>query len=192
MKSTIITVVIALFSSTFITAQNAWDVSNPDLGETTSLSFTTDEGTWMNLDVSPDGETIVFDILGDIYSMPISGGTATPLRTGHAFEVQPRFSPDVSQILFTSDAGGGDNIWVMDADGENATQLTKENFRLLNNSIWMPDGEYFIAKKHFSSTRSLGAGDPPDAAPSAGGEARRQRHVAGDVAAGRTRRRRPR
>jgi len=159
MKPTILTVVIALFAFSFTTAQDSWDVSNPDLGETTSLSFTTDEGTWMNLDVSPDGQTIVFDILGDIYSMPVSGGTATPLRTGHAYEVQPRFSPDGSKILFTSDAGGGDNIWVMDADGENATQLTKENFRLLNNSTWMPDGEYFIAKKHFSSTRSLGAGE---------------------------------
>ncbi len=152
---TIIT--LLLFGVTF--AQDSWDVSNPDLGETTSLSFTTDEGTWMNLDVSPDGSQIVFDILGDIYIMPVNGGTATPLRTGHAYEVQPRFSPNGTQILFTSDAGGGDNIWVMDTNGENATQLTKESFRLLNNSTWMPDGEYFIAKKHFSSTRSLGAGE---------------------------------
>ncbi len=155
--STIVVITLLFFSLSY--AQDSWDVANPDLGETTSLSFTTDEGTWMNLDVSPDGSQIVFDILGDIYIMPISGGTATPLRTGLPYEVQPRFSPDGSQILFTSDAGGGDNIWVMDADGENAEQLTKESFRLLNNSTWMPDGEYFIAKKHFSSTRSLGAGE---------------------------------
>lgn len=74
-------------------AQESWNVSEPDLGESTSLSFTTDEGTWINLDVSPDGETIVFDLLGDIYSMPATGGVATPLRTGHAFEVQPRRAP---------------------------------------------------------------------------------------------------
>jgi len=159
MKTLCISTIITLLIFTVSIAQNSWDVSNPELGETSSLSFTTDEGTWMNLDVSPDGRHIVFDLLGDIFIIPVDGGKATPLRTGHAYEVQPRFSPNGTKILFTSDAGGGDNIWVMDVDGENATQLTKENFRLLNNAIWMPDGEYFIAKKHFSSSRSLGAGE---------------------------------
>jgi len=140
-------------------AQEEWDVNNPEIGESTTHSFTTDEGTWMNLDVSPDGKHIAFDLLGDIYIMPVSGGKAKLLRGGHAFEVQPRFSPDGKHISFTSDVGGGDNIWIMDTNGENVTQVTKENFRLLNNSTWMPDGEYIIAKKHFSSTRSLGAGE---------------------------------
>lgn len=138
-----------------------WDVNDPS-GEGWNwkdVNFTTNEGTWMNLDVSPDGKTIVFDMLGDIYSMPITGGKAKALRTGVAWEVQPRFSPDGSKVLFTSDAGGGDNIWVMNADGEEAKQVTKEDFRLLNNPAWMPDGEYFIARKHFTSGRSLGAGE---------------------------------
>ncbi len=138
-----------------------WDVNDPP-GESWNwkeVNFTTDEGTWMNLDVSPDGKTIVFDMLGDIYKMSIEGGKATPLRTGVAWEVQPRFSPDGSKVLFTSDAGGGDNIWVMNADGEAAKQITKEDFRLLNNAVWMPDGDYFIARKHFTSQRSLGAGE---------------------------------
>lgn len=137
-----------------------WDVSNPGAEfNYKTHSFSTDEGTWMNLDVSPDGKTIVFDMLGDIYTMPISGGKAKAIRTGIPFEIQPKFSPDGSKILFTSDAGGGDNIWVMDKDGSNAKQITKENFRLLNNATWMPDGNYIIARKHFSSTRSLGAGE---------------------------------
>lgn len=150
---------ITYFISSSIYAQDSWSVTEPDLGKTTSLSFTTDEGTWINLDVSPDGEHIVFDLLGDIYIMPVSGGKATLLRGGHAYEVQPRFSPDGKHISFTSDAGGGDNIWTMNVDGSNATQITDENFRLLNNSAWMPDGEYIIAKKHFTSSRSLGAGE---------------------------------
>ena len=135
-----------------------WDVSNPR-GTYKEVNFTTSEGTWMNLDVSPDGKEIIFDLLGDIYTMPITGGPATVLRSGHAFEVQPRFSPDGKKILFTSDAGGGDNIWVMNRDGSKATQVTKESFRLLNNATWSPDGEYIIARKHFTSTRSLGAGE---------------------------------
>jgi len=137
-----------------------WDVANPgaDFGYT-AHTFTTDEGTWMNLDVSPDGKTIVFDMLGDIYTIPISGGKATALRTGIPFELQPRFSPDGTKISFTSDAGGGDNIWVMDANGANAKQVTKESFRLLNNAAWTPDGNFLVARKHFSSQRSLGAGE---------------------------------
>ena len=135
-----------------------WDVNNPG-GPYKDVSFTVNEGTWMNLDVSPDGRDIVFDMLGDIYIMPVSGGSAKVLRQGMAMEVQPRFSPDGKKILFTSDAGGGDNIWVMDRDGSNARQVTKENFRLLNNGVWSQDGKYIIARKHFTSQRSLGAGE---------------------------------
>lgn len=135
-----------------------WDVANPT-GTFKELEITTSEGTWMSLDVSPDGKTIVFDMLGDIYSMPINGGEAKVLRTGFPYEVQPRFSPDGKKISFTSDAGGGDNIWTMNADGSDAKQITKENYRLLNNAVWTPDGQYLIVRKHFSSTRSLGAGE---------------------------------
>lgn len=135
-----------------------WDVNNPE-GNYKEVTFTVDEGTWMNLDVSPDGKEIVFDLLGDIYSMSFSGGQARVLRSGLAYEVQPRFSPDGKKILFTSDAGGGDNIWVMDRNGSNAKQITKETFRLLNNGAWSPDGQYIVARKHFTSSRSLGAGE---------------------------------
>jgi len=135
-----------------------WDVNNPP-GDWRTVEFSVDEGTWMNLDVSPNGSEIVFDLLGDIYTVPMSGGAAVPVRTGIAYEVQPRYSPDGQQICFTSDAGGADNIWVAKRDGSDAKQVTKEEFRLLNNPIWMPDSEYLVARKHFTSGRSLGAGE---------------------------------
>ncbi|HET6348457.1 MAG TPA: amidohydrolase family protein [Candidatus Krumholzibacteria bacterium] len=135
-----------------------WDVQ-AEHGPSHTVEFTTDEGTWMDLDVSPDGKEIVFDLLGDIYIMPITGGEAKLLRGGAAYEVQPRFSPDGKRISFTSDRDGGDNIWIMDHDGSNLVQVTKEDFRLCNNAVWTPDGEYLVAKKHFTSTRSLGAGE---------------------------------
>ncbi len=141
------------------TAQKAdWKVTAPPAPLKTA-EFTTQTGTWMNLDVSPDGQEIVFDLLGDIYLLPMAGGEARLLRGGLAFEVQPRYSPDGKKIAFTSDAGGGDNLWTMNRDGSNPTQITKEDFRLLNGPIWTPDGQYLIARKHFTSQRSLGAGE---------------------------------
>lgn len=150
----------AIFISLAISAQDKakWNVNEPQ-GTYKDVSFTVKEGTWMNLDVSPEGSEIVFDLLGDIYSIPFNGGDAKLLRGGHAFEVQPRFSPDGKKILFTSDAGGGDNAWVMNRDGSNAKQVTKESFRLLNNAMWSPDGQYIVARKHFTAGRSLGAGE---------------------------------
>ena len=135
-----------------------WDVT-ATFGPTKQVEFTTTEGTWMNLDVSPDGDEIVFDLLGDIFILPITGGKATLLSGGPAYEVQPRFSPNGNLISFTSDRGGGDNIWVMSRDGTGAQAVSKEDFRLLNNACWTPDGNYLIARKHFTSRRSLGAGE---------------------------------
>jgi len=146
-----------LFISLLASAQK-WNVETPT-APSKKVTINTNEGTWMNLDVSPDGKTIVFDLLGDIYSMPIAGGKPTLLAGGHAFEVQPRFSPDGKTISYTSDKEGGDNIWLMNTDGSNKHSITKENFRLLNNASWAPDGQYLVARKHFTASRSLGAGE---------------------------------
>ena len=136
-----------------------WDVNAPPGAVIRQIPIDTDEGTWMNVDVSPDGRTITFDLLGDIYTMPIAGGAPTRIAEGLAFEVHPRFSPDGRRIAFTSDRGGGDNIWVMNADGSDKRQLTKESFRLLNQPTWSPDGRFIAAKKHFTTGRSLGTGE---------------------------------
>ena len=139
-------------------SEKKWDVSVPHVPSDT-IEFDASEGTWMTVDVSPDGAEIVFDLLGDIYKMPISGGEARLLSGGLPYEVQPRFSPDGKKIIFTSDRGGGDNIWIMNADGSEPVPITKEDFRLLNNPCWRPDGRYIVARKHFTSGRSLGAGE---------------------------------
>ncbi len=138
--------------------KSKWEVDDPH-GPFDVVEFEATEGTWMNLDVSPDDREIAFDLLGDIYIMPISGGRAIPIAEGMPWEVQPRFSPDGKQLMFTSDRAGGDNVWVMNRDGSDKKQLTKESFRLLNNAAWHPSGDYFVARKHFTSTRSLGAGE---------------------------------
>lgn len=136
-----------------------WDVSAPPGMKVREVPISVEEGTWMNLDVSPDGQTLAFDLLGDIYTMPISGGTPTRISEGLPYETQPRFSPDGKRIAFTSDRGGGDNIWIMNRDGSDKRQLTNESFRLLNQPSWSPDGQYIVAKKHFTTGRSLGTGE---------------------------------
>lgn len=136
-----------------------WDVNNPPGAVVRQVPINVDEGTWMNVDVSPDGRTIAFDLLGDIYLMPIAGGAPTRIAEGLAWDVQPRFSPDGKRIAFTSDRGGGDNIWIMNVDGSDKRQVTKEDFRLLNQPTWSPDGRFIAAKKHFTTGRSLGTGE---------------------------------
>lgn len=135
-----------------------WDVMNPP-GPKRFVNIDVTEGTWMSLDISPDGETIAFDLLGDIYTMPVTGGRAKNISSGMAWEMQPRFSPDGSRIAFISDRAGGDNIWTMDKDGTDKEQVTKESFRLLNNPTWHPSGDFIAGRKHFTTSRSLGVGE---------------------------------
>lgn len=158
MKKVFLSALVCLTLVVNAQEKRKWNV-NEVHGPSATTEFTVTEGTWMNLDVSPDGKTIVFDLLGDIYSIPANGGDAKLLRGGRAWEVQPRFSPDGKKIVFCSDAGGGDNIWTMLSDGTKTEQITKETYRLLNNPVFTPDGQYIIARKHFTSTRSLGAGE---------------------------------
>ena len=138
--------------------EQKWQVDSPK-GQFVDAAISVEQGTWMNIDVSPDGKTVVFDLLGDIYTMPMSGGTATKLTSDIAWQMQPRFSPNGKHIAFTSDQGGGDNIWIMDLNGENQHAVTDETFRLLNSPAWSPDGDYLVARKHFTASRSLGAGE---------------------------------
>ena len=103
------------------------------------------EGSWISLDVSPDGETIVFDYLGDLFSMPIQGGSARQLTSGMAFDAQPRFSPDGTRIVFTSDRSGGQNVWVMALDGSDTIQISEGAANRTESPEWTPDGEYVVA-----------------------------------------------
>ncbi len=136
----------------------AWSVNQPP-GESQTIRIDTRTGTWMSVDVSPDGRTIVFDLLGDLYLLPLEGGQAQPLTRSVAWEHQARFSPDGRQIAFVSDAAGGDNVWVMNIDGSAARAVTTEPERLLNNPVWHPSGQYILARKHYTGTRSLGSGE---------------------------------
>jgi Tol biopolymer transport system component len=112
-----------------------------------SARFTATSGTWMSVDVSPDGGSLVFDLLGDLYTMPISGGTATRITTGIAHDMQPRFSPDGSRIVFVSDRSGDDNVWLANADGTGLHQLTHGREVTYFSPEWTPDGQYIAVSR---------------------------------------------
>jgi Tol biopolymer transport system component len=114
------------------------------------IEFTTDEGTWLSLDVSPDGKTIAFELLGDIYTLPIEGGEAKLIDGGMAFDSQPRFSPDGQWIAFLSDREGSENVFIMHPDGSDQKQVSKDPNSEFASPSWSPDGKYiFVSKTNF-------------------------------------------
>jgi Tol biopolymer transport system component len=112
-----------------------------------TIAFDTNEGSWISLDVAPDGRTIVFELLGDLYTVPMAGGTANRITSGMMFDSQPRYSPDGTKIVFLSDRSGDENIWISNPDGSDPRALTKgKNTRYLSPE-WTPDGKYIIVSK---------------------------------------------
>lgn len=160
----------SLASPTAMFAQEAGDApadsverpTNPDLplqGHDSArfVNIDLDEGTWMSLDVSPDGQTIVFDYLGDLFTVPIGGGDATQLTSGMSFDAQPRFSPDGDHVVYTSDRDGAQNIWIIATDGSDTTQLSKGPANRAESPEWTPDGKYVVASMAMGGFRLGGA-----------------------------------
>ena len=136
-------------------SDDPWDVNVPHAAHDT-LRFETDRGTWMSVDVSPDGRTLLFDLLGDLYTLPISGGHAKRLTSGMAYDIQARWSPDGKHIAFTTDRGGNENVWVMEADGSRARPVTRESDRNTNSGAWSPDAEWIVTRRRLTDKSSLG------------------------------------
>ncbi|MCA6380046.1 MAG: PD40 domain-containing protein [Cytophagales bacterium] len=111
------------------------------------ISIKTNEGSWMSLDVSPDGKTIAFDFLGDIFTMPITGGKPVQFTKGMSFDSHPKFSPDGTKLLFISDRSGGENIWWFNLDKKDSLQVTKGNNEHYQSAEWTPDGTYIVASR---------------------------------------------
>ena len=122
-----------------------------------TISFEVSEGTQVNLDVSPDGGTILFDLLGDLYTVPRGGGQATRLTSGMSLDLQPVFSPDGTRILFVSDRSGNENLWLVDADGSNPRPVTTERGDFhFDDPEWSPDGEYILVRRNEAGSPNAG------------------------------------
>lgn len=115
------------------------------------VSFETDEGSLLSLDVSPGGDKLVFDMLGDVYTLPVTGGKAARMTSGMAFDGQPVWSPDGSTILFVSDRSGAENLWLMDADGRNPRQISLyDDNPVFVSPEWAPDGQSILVTRYWA------------------------------------------
>jgi Tol biopolymer transport system component/imidazolonepropionase-like amidohydrolase len=113
------------------------------------IAFDTDEGTWLSLDLSPDGRTIVFDLLGDLYVVDASGGRAQRLTDGPAFDSQPVFAPDGRSIAYLSDASGAEAIWIANADGSGARRVSPDDGDpILVSPEWSADGRTIFVSSY--------------------------------------------
>jgi len=135
-----------------------WDVLNPAF-PLNEINVKSNELTWASLDVTPDGKHIVFDTLGDIFISSIEGGDAQPLTQDFAWNIHPAVSPNGKQIAFISDRDGLSNVWVMNRDGTELRQVTKEKNNIIHAPKWSPDGEYILVTKGIMSSRSIPAGE---------------------------------
>ena len=128
------------------------------LKPTKVIDFTTDEGTWINLDVSSDGNFIVFDLLGDLYLLAVGEKQAKQITSGMAYDTQPRFSPDNKKIVFLSDRSGSENIWVLEFNQALNTKtfdkniisfrtITKDNDASYSSPDWSFDGQYIVVSR---------------------------------------------
>lgn len=146
--------ILCLCTLTVIAQESQKDSTEQDdkkaklpLKATRKIPIKTSEGTWMSLDVSPDGKTIAFDFLGDIFTMPITGGKPVQFTRGLAFDSHPKFSPDGTKLLFISDRSGGNNVWWFALDKSDSLEVTEGNTEIYQSAEWTPDGNYIVAAR---------------------------------------------
>ena len=147
---------IALLVSTVATAEKKEDDYDIEKDHRFQQHYraTLDQGTWMSVDAHED--TLVFDLLGDLYTMPASGGEAERLTSGPAWDQDPRFSPDGTKVLYVSDRGGNQEIWIRDVGAKKGRKITSAEPERFSEATWMPDGQHIVARKRIVDTRSIG------------------------------------
>ena len=116
----------------------------PDSTDTTRvIELQTEEVTSPDVAVSPDGAVLAFSLLGQLFSVPTTGGTALQLTFGPFYHQDPTFAPDGRRLAFVSDQDGSEgNVFVMDLETREITQVTHE--RWAGRPAWSPNGRSLL------------------------------------------------
>jgi len=120
------------------------------LEPTRTFEMTATEGSWLSLDTHPSGEKLVFELLGDLYTLPLDGGEATRITHGMAFDSQPRYGPEGERIVFVSDRSGSEQVWILNRSEEDTTQVSSGDNLRFHSPEWTPSGDYVIASRQTS------------------------------------------
>jgi dipeptidyl aminopeptidase/acylaminoacyl peptidase len=86
------------------------------------------QGTNMALALSPSGETIVVDLVGQLWEIPVTGGAAVPITAVGEPSRNPRFSPGGDRIVYQKERGGQWDLWLLDTSNGIERQLTGPPF----------------------------------------------------------------
>jgi Tol biopolymer transport system component len=131
-------------------SENGSEEDKPELPLATDreVGFEVTQATWLSLDVAPDGEMLVLEVLGDLYTLPLTGGEAVRITSGMAFDSQPRFSPDGQRIVFVSDRGGYEGLWTVAVDGSDAVEIASGDGQIeFASPGFSPDGSHVVASR---------------------------------------------
>ena len=108
-----------------------------------TIQFETTEVTAPDVAVSPDGEWLIFTMLGKLFRLPSAGGEAEQLTFGPYYDNDPAISPDGKRVAFQSDRDGSEgNIFVLTLADKEIRQLTRESWA--DGPAWTPDGRSLV------------------------------------------------
>jgi imidazolonepropionase-like amidohydrolase/WD40 repeat protein len=152
-RLTALTLIVAASASTAAVAQDAND-------NWRTIEVETSEVTAPDVALSPDGQRMIFTMLGHLFRLPVEGGEAEQLTFGPYYDTEPVFSPDARHVAFVSDRDGSEgNIFLLELASGGIKQVTHEpsTGRLNWNPAagrptWTPDGRAIIYLRFLHET----------------------------------------
>jgi len=116
------------------------------ISATRTIEFDTRQVTQPDVALTPDGKVLIFSMLGHLFRLPVTGGSAEQLTFGPYYDTDPAVSPDGNRVAFVSDRDGSEgNIFILDLGSKQVSPLTRE--ARAGRPAWSPDGKAIVYKR---------------------------------------------